>query len=601
MVALDPSFLWLALLALPLIALYTWRRRRVTVRVPALMLWRGIAAPPRRVRPFGPDPRSLPLLLFLLALAGLTGGAAGVVWGEGAPRDLVVVVDVSGSMASRGRAASRLEEARARARGLLDALGPEDRGWLIAAGTRPRLVSGPGPAPAGADWATLLPQEGAGADLSGALRLADTLLRLHGSPDRAAEVALLSDGCPARTVLAPEVRLLHVAPPPGRENVALEATLTREDHGLRLAATLVHRAGDQPVERGLLIEVGGSPLLALPPEPLGPGERRALPALSVPLPTGVTAATVEARLVGGSDDHPLDDARAWVVEPRPRLFVLRLGPPQRFLDAALAADPEVVLLGPDAAEEPTVQVVTSAPATRRPGVPTLLVAPGALGGEVGLAAAPGAPYAGAVQTSAHPLLARLPLGPLLLAARPEVSVAAESGWRAIARAGEAPLLLVREREGAREVALTFAPASSDLALRRELPLLVAAALRWAADRPEEAPRWLRTGQTVSGLAAGRYELPGGAHRTVSAETRALPLLLAAPPGALHLGGVPALALHPDPAETELEVAPTAPGARRLAWSARPPPARRGPRTPWLALALAALALEAALFHAWGLP
>ncbi|MBX3470460.1 MAG: BatA domain-containing protein, partial [Planctomycetes bacterium] len=141
-------WLWLLLLAAPLVVLYTRRPRRPVVRVPALHLWTVVAGPARAPgrRLLGRlDDRLLALLLFLLALAGIVLGLARPGEAPGEARAAVFVVDVGAAMAVRDGAPRRprLERAREALARLEADLGPQGRRWVVAAGATPQVVAGP--------------------------------------------------------------------------------------------------------------------------------------------------------------------------------------------------------------------------------------------------------------------------------------------------------------------------------------------------------------------------------------------------------------------------------------------------------------------------
>lgn len=170
----------LALLALPLIVWLHLRRERLQqVVVPSLLLWQRLPRPVsmqkrRRL------PLSLLLLLHLLiaALFALVlAQPQGVLMQLlNAKQHTVLIVDVSTSMEARDVAnASRLDAARARASGLLGNLGGESRLTLIAAGPQPQLLA-TGQHPTLTPALEGLTTQGVGADMAGALTLAQTAL-----------------------------------------------------------------------------------------------------------------------------------------------------------------------------------------------------------------------------------------------------------------------------------------------------------------------------------------------------------------------------------------------------------------------------------------
>ncbi|MCU0490731.1 MAG: VWA domain-containing protein [Chloroflexaceae bacterium] len=184
----------LALLALPIIVvLHLLRERRRRVVVPSLLLWRNLT--PR------PDPeqrRRLPLtwlLLMHLLVAGLLALAlAQPQWLNnllGGQRHVAVVIDTSTSMAARDGGSTRLEQARNRARSLINGLSGNDTLSLIAAGPQARVLASGTAESATALLAALetVQVEGSGTDLSGGLTLAQAALANQGD----GRVVVLSD------------------------------------------------------------------------------------------------------------------------------------------------------------------------------------------------------------------------------------------------------------------------------------------------------------------------------------------------------------------------------------------------------------------------
>jgi len=135
---------WLAPLAAAVIALYFLKLRRPEARIPSVMLWDKLLADFQANAPFQRLPVTLLLLLQLLILAVLTAAVArpfqrmpGAVG-----KRTVLVMDVSASMQATDVAPSRFEQARQKARQLVDTLQPGDRAMVIAAGAAARVALG---------------------------------------------------------------------------------------------------------------------------------------------------------------------------------------------------------------------------------------------------------------------------------------------------------------------------------------------------------------------------------------------------------------------------------------------------------------------------
>ncbi|MDX2036366.1 MAG: BatA domain-containing protein [Isosphaeraceae bacterium] len=136
---------WAALAAVPagIIALYFLKLRRRPIRVPSTLLWRRSLEDLHVNSLFQRLRKNLLLFLQLLvvalamfALAGpRTRGAAG----QGAR--YVIAIDNSASMSATDVAPSRLEDAKAKAKRVVDSMGSSDLAMVIAFSDRARVVS----------------------------------------------------------------------------------------------------------------------------------------------------------------------------------------------------------------------------------------------------------------------------------------------------------------------------------------------------------------------------------------------------------------------------------------------------------------------------
>lgn len=122
-------------LIVPLVLFYFLKLRRPRLEVPSLYLWRQVLNDSRVNSPFQRFKRNLLLLLQLLALIALVLAAMQPYWRgrEGRAERLPVLVDCSASMAALDRPGgrSRLDEAKARARKLIDELLPDQELCIV--------------------------------------------------------------------------------------------------------------------------------------------------------------------------------------------------------------------------------------------------------------------------------------------------------------------------------------------------------------------------------------------------------------------------------------------------------------------------------------
>jgi hypothetical protein len=440
----------------------------------------------------------------LLLLAAADPRPAGA---DGAGRSVVVLVDRSASMSATDEPGSRGAVARAQARALVLGLGAADRalvasfaadvtaetGFETDAGRLARAVD------------AIPPSEEPG-DLPRALRFAAAVLRGQPHPTLVlvsdgrftddARASVTWDGAAAAgdapVLSGVDVRWARV----GRRarNVALLAFGARRlpaDPGTVEAALTVRNFGDAPATVTVEIAASGTPRdrvrLTLA---AGETRRHLLPDVAAP------GARLEARIVDG-DDLSLDDRAYAVVPGLERLRVLRVGPPDLYLDAALLGLGETVAVHgvrPEAAEATRARwssydVVIFDGVAPAPAPSTghfLYLAP----------RGPGSPFPsrGVVRDPifsdvrrGHPLLRQLELHDVNIAEAERLALGPDDV--AVASSFGAPLVVARERPGLRAVALAFDARRSDLPMRAAFPLLVANSLGWlaASDAREVVP------------------------------------------------------------------------------------------------------------------
>lgn len=328
---LTPLFLaGLAAVAIPVLVHLVQRRTREVVDFPSLMFLQRIPVPTSRRKRLRDvlllALRCLAIILLAAAFARpfvdreLTAGAGGA-----ASRDVVVLLDRSYSMAH----GDRWERAVTAARGVVDALGPDDRAALVLF-DRAAAVVVRGDEERSRFRAALEEARPGdyGTRYAPALKLAETLLASSDRPRR--EVVLVSDfqaagwEGEAGARLPPGAALTTVPVADGSAgNVAVTGlSVAREPVSDRDRITLTARVanlGDEAV-RGLpvTLEVDGTPAhsATVDVDPRAAGSV-AFPSFVVAEPTRIT---IRAR----ADDLPRDDAFHAVVEPAPALRVLLL-------------------------------------------------------------------------------------------------------------------------------------------------------------------------------------------------------------------------------------------------------------------------------------
>jgi hypothetical protein len=325
---------FLAFLTLPIIIiLHLIRERRKRVKVPSLLHWLNI--PQRKTgERFQRLPLTMLLLLHLIAGAllafalsrpQLPGAQAS------GPRQTAIVLDASTSMAAADGGATRFEQARERARALLRDMGGGDRATLIVAGPAARVVTSGGPGEVAEMEAALgaLQPGGTGADLDGALTLAEATL----DTSRAAQIVVLTDGAnptlPSRTVAAPvEWQLVGGA----QANRAIVAFAARPTGSVVQVYARVANYSPTPFSTELRVYGDDQRVDARNVE-IGPQSETEL---TLQLPTGYRALRAE---FDGDDSLPLDDqAQLTVSAARPTNVLLVSSTPEK-LQRALGVIP----------------------------------------------------------------------------------------------------------------------------------------------------------------------------------------------------------------------------------------------------------------------
>lgn len=494
------SAAWWLLLALPIVALHMLRLRRKRVTVPSTLLWaRALEeieanAPLRRLR------KSLLLLLQLAVLAALTAALMRPLWrtdAEIAGR-AVLVVDASASMgAVESDGASRLAEAKRRARELLDTLGSGDALAIVESGASVVVRS-----PMTEDRARLeaaldgIPQSDAPGRIADALLLARELARA----EQADSIVVLTDGVEqtsASPLDGPSARVIRIGTT--SDNLAITALSARVDPAepsRRQLFTAVESFSSTP--RGAIAELSlGGGVRDVRRIDLAPGERRGV-VFDLDA-TEIGLAEVRLRPAEGFDPDALAaDDLAYVYLPDERRLRVVVASENAFLLRVLAANPRL-----------SVTAAGGAP----PGEPDLLVAEGKLPEGWAEARAPllvagpvrepglwdaGVPVEAApfsAWDAGHPINAFLNYADVRVARA--TSLGGVPWLRPVARGGATGLVWAGARGDRRVVVLAFDLLESDLPLRVEFPVLLANATEWlVGEGGPPAEREARTGMSI---------------------------------------------------------------------------------------------------------
>lgn len=314
---LTPLAFALGALALPIIALYMLRLRRIEQPISSTFLWQQLVRDREANAPWQRLRLSWLLLLQLLALAALVAALARpfqtistITGGR-----IVLLLDASASMGATDVTPSRFAQARQVALEMVDALGADDTMTVIrvaavpevlAAASRDKIVlrqaiADAGPGDAGADWLAALTLAAAGAVGVSELK-----------------VVIVSDGgLPADLPPVPgDVRYVPVGAEAGNLAISALATDSLPGRPPQLFAR-ISNYGDQDTEVILDVRLDGSDVLYT-------ARRYAVPArgyvdiFDIELPpdfeTLAAHLTMPARAAGR--DYLLADNRAYAVRDR---------------------------------------------------------------------------------------------------------------------------------------------------------------------------------------------------------------------------------------------------------------------------------------------
>lgn len=477
---LAPWGLALALVGIPLTALYFLKVRRKRATVPSVLLWQALARARRSARPWERFQSKLLLWVQLLILALLALALAQPVGREAAisARAQVVILDRTASMGARDGDPTRLDTARAEARRWLRGLGDGDEVLLLAVGAQPEVL-----APFSRDRAALTaalaelrPSDAEGSLLE-ALTLAAALLQ--GRPD--GEIHLWSDGSLAEPLEGlPAVPIALHPVGSGSQNTAITAldlaALPGGDLQRQLFVTVAQFGAPAEVEVSLALN---GALQAVQAQRLDPGEPTSL---VFPLP-GDVQGRAEVWIEADGDLLPADNRGYAILAPiRPRKIALVQG--DWLTAAALEADPRVdltlittespKLVGFDAA------FFGTAPPKEIAGVPYAVLGP--FDSAVAQFQGEGQPNGALTWDRAHPLNRFVDWTPVLVGKSPPLH--GTPAVPAVVEGVRGPLLLAGERGGNRVAVLTFDPLQSDLPLRVGWPVFLMNAVSWLTDRPE---------------------------------------------------------------------------------------------------------------------
>ncbi|MCC7163353.1 MAG: BatA and WFA domain-containing protein [Anaerolineae bacterium] len=473
------AFALVALLPV-IVALYFLKLRRTEQRVSSTFLWKTLVrdtaanAPWQRLKP---NLLLLFQLLFLIAL--IAALARPFVWGDAAASShLILVIDTSASMRATDAQPTRLAEAIAQARRLIENLPDGARVTLIDAGASVRVpVSGAVAKSAGFRALDGLQAGWGGTDMGSALTLAATIA--ENEPD--AELVLLSDGhftLPENIALPSRARFIPLGNT--RENQAFGSfTVSSQGGGKTLTAfAQLVNFSERAATRRLTVRNEQGQLVTARDVVLEPNKAQVITLADLP----ADAESFTAQL-GGADFLGSDDS-AWAVVPiRDRAEVRLVTSGNRFLKTALSLLPGVQVTSIKPAETLTVTTTTNLPAALTifdSNIPTgtlpagnlLFIAPSRATDYFSVTGRIKAPVPLTVSAD-DPFTRYVDLRDVAIQDAARITLPNWGRAALIERATGAPLLIVGETDGRRIGILAFDLRHSDLPLRVAFPLLMA--------------------------------------------------------------------------------------------------------------------------------
>lgn len=521
MTLLAPWALWLALVALPIGALYLLRIRRTRQVVPALEFWQALADTSRVRSLFDRLKRLLSLLLWLFIAACLLLAVGNPVLSLGSIRaqSIVLIVDNSASMQAREGAeedATRLAQARDAIRRMTMHRPVSDEWLLIEAGRTLRVAQ---------SWtrdgalvrqaaSTLEPHLGS-TSLDEAVRLARQLL----AGRRDSVVVVLSDGNNGElSSLARDDDDLVVWPIGSTSDNVGITDLSVRLHQQRAAHYVYARvvnASDTEVEANLVLSLDGI-TTAVEPLRLDPGAAWEKTLLLEHPQGGVLHASIDRSDALAADN----DAFAVLAPIRPARVLLVSRPEEAFFvqQAIAAMTPVVDLEGsasipperfsPEVVAEVSPDLVVFnnwAPQTLPPGASICLNdwPADVAARDVGVVEHPRL----IVEEQNHPLMSFINLRGASIAAAREIELMDRSTVLVRGNEGQ-PLIFVAQQPGRQALCIAFDVLASDLPFRNGFPLLLRNAVGHMVSQQRA---WVKDQYAVGEVIRPLRDLPDSLH------------------------------------------------------------------------------------------
>lgn len=504
----QPWFLLGFALFTPVILLYLLKQRRRRVEVSTLMFWDKILRDEQTVTSLTRLKKLLSLLLQLLFITLLTLAASrpslsGNLTGA---RRIVLFLDNSASMLVQEGSDTRLDLARAKARGVVRGMSSGDSLMLVAVAAEADVIHPFTDSKKDLQEAIdhVLPTHGA-TDFKKAMQLVEQLP----ADDRETHVYLVTDGAFDPIDIEPpaKTRFAYLRVGSRSDNVGISTFSVRplpsspRDFQVHLEIT-----NDSEKDRRVPIELRVGGRLADAFE------------FNVPAGKSITRTLRQFSAQGGEieafadvkDSFPLDN-HAYAALPRPRPIRVRLVTPENlFLQSALATDEDVEIdvVKPEkfaASNDVAVTIFHGWHPTITPQGNLIFI--GDWPDDIGLK------KRGELKKPLftewqrdHPVNRHLALQNIAI--EKATGVEPTAAWQKLASSFNEPLVLLREETGRKALVIAFDTSSSDLPLRVAFPILVANAIRYL-NGEDTTERWVSPpiGALLTCAEATRFSAP----------------------------------------------------------------------------------------------
>ena len=498
------------------IIIYLLRYRKRGKEISSTLIWERVVGAKRSIFK---DLLGLLVQIFIILLICLALTEPGTSPAKRLRRNVALIVDSSASMAARSGKTTRIEEARARARTVIAALGTGDRAMVVSAGdeTSPLTTFDAGQGEMGRALEGIAPSGGGGALREAVDYAANSLSHLESAKAAENRILLITDHLlePAIENLPADIKLSQAIVGEPAQNLAVTAFDVRRNFNLTPGyEVLIGLAnfGSSAVDANLALQtethlVGRAPIHL--------DARKAMQKVYT-LPFGVegklSAKLSDIRFAQGEDSLAMDNDAFAAVPHQKRVRTLLVTRADPFLKQVFAINPQVILqvIGPEqysqaAADSSDLVVLDRFTPGAVPRTNAVYVNPSGAGSPFKIAEHVDKPaFSG--WAADHPLLQNVALRDLQLK---EADVfAPEAGDATLLGHMDGPLILARKQANRMLLAFGFDLTASDFPLRTAFPVLFHNLVSWLAEPAGETGGGLvyKVGDRVT-LAAGDSAAP----------------------------------------------------------------------------------------------